>query len=287
MEQTPSKMLHRLMVVASIFLLIGIIVFFLNKIIGGMIIAVGVIGAIPWVIYYNKLKKQDPLTANKSLTSLSMHINKSASFILILGGSLMLILGLAVLIFERENFKEVIFEVGEGIVLLALGIYLLKSKQAQKTTWKDIPLGMRVIIIFLAIIIAFGLRNFAVNLQEPNFLFGVYIQPPLSTVLSVIFLVIPIIIIFLIYQKVGWKIILGLESFNFLNGLFGAIKILLTPLPQLFSMMNKPLPNVSPEILQAAELKSKLIISIPMFTGIIISLVILIYIYKRKEYFHQ
>jgi len=50
-------------------------------------------------------------------------------------------------------------------------------------------------------------------------------------------------------------------------------------------MLNRPLPNVSPEVLQAAELQSKLIVSIPMFIGVIIALVILIYVYKEKEYF--
>lgn len=275
MEQTPSKVLHRLMIVIPIMFLIGFLIFFLkDKVVGGAILAGGGLALIWGLIYYYKIKKYDPISANKSL-----------SFFYILGGVVMLILGLAVFIFEQENFKDVIYEVGLGFTFLVFGIYMLKSKQAQKTTWKEIPLGMKILIIFLSISIVLGLRSLSAKLQQPDFIFGININPPLSMILSVVYLVIPIIVIFKIYQKTGWKFILGLQAFNFLNGLFGAIKILLTPLPQLFAMMNRPLPNVSPEVLQAAELKSKLIVSIPMFTGVLIGLIILIYVYKKKEYF--
>ena len=275
MKQTPSKVLHRLMIVIPITFLIGLLMLFLKyKTAGIAVLAGGGLALIVAIIGYYRIKKNDPVG-----------ITKAWYAFFILGGAVLLILSLAVFIFERENFKDVIFEVISGIVLLAYGIYSLKSKQTQKTTWKEIPLGMRIIIIFFSITIVFGLIDLSVNSQQPIFLFGFIIQSPLSVILSAIFLIIPILVIFLIYKKVGWKIIFGLQSFNLLNGIIGAIKILSTPLPQLFAMLNRPLPNVSPEVLQAAELKSKLIVSIPMFTGIIISLIILIYVYKKKEYF--
>ena len=275
MEQTPPKVLHRIMITMPIFFLIGFLIFFLlDKMVGGAILVGAAIGLIIGIIFYYKLKKQDPTGANKSL-----------SYFYIIWGIVMLILALAVFIFERENFKDVIYEVGLGFMFLIFGIYMLKSKQAQKTTWKEIPLGFKILIIFLSISIVLNLRGLVTKLQQPNFLFGMSINSPISMILTIIYLIIPIITIFLIYQKTGWKFLLGLQAFNLLNGISNAVKILLTPLPQLFAMLNRPLPNVSPEVLQAAEFQSKLIVSIPMFIGVIIALVILIYVYKEKEYF--
>lgn len=275
MEQNPAKALHRFMIILPTIFLVGLLIFFFrDKMVGGGVLAGGGIALIFVLVYYYKIKKNDPVSAAKSL---------SVFFISV--GTVLIILALAVFIFERENFKDVIYEVGLGIILLVYGIYMLKSKEAQKTTWREIPFGMKIIIIFLSISVVLSLINLGGNLQNPNFFLGFLFQPPISMILGIIYLIIPIVVIFLICQKTGWKIVLGLQSFNFLNGLFAAIKILLTPLPQLFAMLNRPLPNVSSEVLQAAELQSKLIVSIPMFTGVIIALIILIYTYKKKEYF--
>jgi len=100
MEQTPSKVLHRLMIVIPIIFLIGFLIFFLkDKMVGGAILAGGGLALIWGIIFYYKIKKNDPVSANKSL-----------SYFYIIAGIVMLILALAVFIFERENFKDVIYE---------------------------------------------------------------------------------------------------------------------------------------------------------------------------------
>ena len=204
MEQTPSSILHRLMIVIPIIFLIGFLIFFLkDKMVGGAILAGGGLALILGIIGYYRIKKND-----------TTGITKALYIFFILGGTVLLILALVVFIFERNNFKDVISEVISGIILIVYGIYMLKSKQSQKTTWKEIPFGMRIIIIFLSITIVLGLNELSANLQHPNFLFGLIIQPPLSLVFSIIFLIIPIAVIFLIYKKLGWKIILGLQSFK-------------------------------------------------------------------------
>ena len=275
MEQKLSKLQSLLMVITPIIFLIGFYIYLWKDAkVGGIIIAVAGFLFVSCLFYYFKIKKVNPELANKI-----------SSIFYIFIALVMLFLGLGVFIFQRENFKDVMGEVVLAFALLFYGIYKLKAKQSLMVTWNEIPLGMRIILIFLSITIVLGLNDLSANLQQPNLLFGFVIQPPLSLVLSIIFLIIPIVVMFLIYKKVGWKIILVLQSFNFLNGLFGTIKILLTPLPQLFVMLNRPLPNVSPEVLQSVELQSKLIVSIPMFIGLIIALIILIYIYKKKEYF--
>lgn len=275
MEQTPQKIMHRIMITMPIFFLIGFLIFFLlDKMVGGAILVGAGLGLIVGIIFYFKLKRNDPTGANKSL-----------SYFYIIAGIVLLILALAVFIFERESSKDVIYEVGLGVLFLIFGIYMLKNKQAQKKTWKEIPIGFRILIIFLFISILLNLRDFAAKFQQPNFIFGIIINPPTSMILTIIYLIIPIITIFLIYQKTAWKLLLVLQSFNLINGISSYIKILITPFPELFALLNKPLPNVSPEVLKAAEVQSKLLMSIPMFIGIIIAFIILIYVYKKKEYF--
>lgn len=154
------------------------------------------------------------------------------------------------------------------------------------TSWKGIPLRFKILIIYFLIFIILGLFNLPARLQRSGFLFGIIVNPPLSSILTIISIIIPIIVISSIYQKKGWKLVLGLQLFSLLNYIFGAIRILLTPLPQLFAIANRPLPEgASPEALKAIELQTRLVGSIPLLTGAIIGSVILMYIYKKKEYF--
>lgn len=118
-KQTPSKVLHRLIIIVSIIFLAGLLIFFLkDKTVGGAILVGGVIGLIIGVIGYFKIKKDDPIGATNLL-----------SLFYVLGGIVMLSLGFAVFIFQRESFKDVIYEVGLGIVFLVYGIYLFKRKK--------------------------------------------------------------------------------------------------------------------------------------------------------------
>ncbi|RME31645.1 hypothetical protein D6789_02045 [Candidatus Woesearchaeota archaeon] len=281
MEQTPSGVLHRLMITM---LFIGFLAFFLkDTITRGVVLAAGGLVLIWGMAFYYKIKKNGSVSANKAKSNYSIIANKSMSYFYILIGIVILIL--PVFVFERDGFKDIIFFVVVlGLFLLILGLYMLKSKQAQKTTWKELPLGFKILIIFLSASFGFGLYGLT-DLQRPTFLLGMTINPPLAIILTIAYLIIPIITIFLILQKTGWKILLGLQSFNVINRISGSIKILITPLPQMFAMTNRPLPDVPPEVLQAAELQAKLIASIPLFIGVIIALAVVIYVYKEKGYF--
>jgi len=112
-----------------------------------------------------------------------------------------------------------------------------------------------------------------------------FIDPPISITITLLFFVIPIIILFGIYKQRFWKLILILQGFSFINFLIGVIVILSTPLSILASKMGDSLSDIAPAVLAAVEIKVKLVASIPMFIGIIISLVVLIYIYKKRKYF--
>ncbi len=158
-------------------------------------------------------------------------------------------------------------------------------KTLNKLIWKNRPLGIRIIIILLSINIILQFYSLTSKLQEPAILFGMFVNFPFSIVITLLLLVIPIIILFGIYKQKFWKGILILQGFNFINFLVGAIVILSTPLSILASKMGNSFPDVSPEILAVVEMKIKLLTSIPMFIGVIISLIILIYIYKKREYF--
>ena len=113
METKPSMVLFRAKVLYKIVFLIGFLLFFfVDKKVGMAILFIGVL-FLAWSIY---LKKYGPISI------------KSLSIFFILGGAVVLILGFGVLIFERKNFKYVIYEALFGIMSLTYGIYLLKKK---------------------------------------------------------------------------------------------------------------------------------------------------------------
>ena len=151
--------------------------------------------------------------------------------------------------------------------------------------WKDRPLGIKIIIIILSINIVLQFYTLTSKLQKPNMIFGLFIEPPISIIITLLLFVIPIMVLYGIYKQKFWKLILALQGFSFINFLIGVMVILSTPLTVLSSKMGNPLPDMSPEVLATVEMKAKLLTSIPMFIGLIIGLFILIYIYKNKDYF--
>lgn len=206
-------------------------------------------------------------------------------YLLIIAGILLLISGLIVFIFEREAFANSIKDIGLGIINVILGIFIIKSKQTQKINWKEIPLGFKILIVYFLISVLSNLINLPKYVNQLNFILGIIVNPPLSAFLSLFYLIIPLIIVLAIFSRTGWKLILGLVSFNLLNIIFFSAWFLLTPLTKIFTTMNKTLPNLPADSLQDVLFSIKLISLIPVFIGIIVGLAILVYVYKNKEYF--
>lgn len=274
MEIDPSKVQRRIKIVLPFFLIIGLLIYFLLDKMTGIIITVGgLIGVGVGVIYINKAKKN------------TTNVKRNLALLLIVCGSLMLICGLVVIILERGSAKDVIYSILAGIFFLIYGIMILKNKDDLDVKWRNMPFGMKAIVIFLLIRILLSLRSLVIDVGKQNSFLWLIVQQPFSILLNIVYFLIPIFIVLAIYKKSGWKLILFLQGFMVVNWLSGGIMILITPLAELYTKLNLKVPNVSPEILESFAFKVKLIISIPMLLGLIIAGIIWFYIYKNKDYF--
>ncbi len=273
MEQDAQHVLRRITITMPIFFLIGIWFFFFGDAMIGIAFLVGTgIGLLMGINAYRKLKKNDPLGASKSRAQFSLG-----------AGAALIILGLIVFLFEREHFAEVSHHVGMGILFLLYGAWNLQQKERKNIRWKDIPTGFKIIVIYLIISILVRLLTLGQGLESSTFFLGMIVQVPLSALVTIIHLIIPIVMLFLIQQRTGWKILLGLYAYTLLNGMSNTIAILSMPAQELFIKLERPIPDVAPEALETA----KNLATTPILLGVIAALAILIYIYNKKEYFEQ
>ena len=77
--------------------------------------------------------------------------------------------------------------------------------------WKDRPLGIKIIIIILSINIVLQFYTLTSKLQKPNMIFGMFIDSPVSIIITLLLFVIPIIVLYGIYKQKLWKLILALR----------------------------------------------------------------------------
>ena len=274
MEIDPSQVQRRIRIVLPLFLIIGLLTYFLlDKMTGIFVTVGGLIGIGVGVIYINKTKKN------------TTNVKRDLALLFIVCGSLMLICGLVVIILERENAKNVIYSILAGIFFLIYGIITLKNKDDLDIKWRNMPFGMKAIVIFLLIRILLSLRSFVIDIGKQSSFLWLIVQQPFSILLNMVYFLIPIFIVLAIYKKSGWKLILFLQGFIVVNWLSAGIMILITPLVELYTKLNLKLPNVSQEILESFALKAKLIMLTPILLYLIIAGIIWFYIYKNENYF--
>lgn len=198
-------------------------------------------------------------------------------YFLIIAGILYLISGLIVFIFEREDFANSIKDIGLGIINVILGIEIIRNKQFQKINWKEIPLGFKILIVYFSISVLSNLINLPKSVNQPNIILGIFVNPPFSAFLSLVYLIFSLILVLSILSKTGWKLVSGIALFNFLNFSFMIFRIMLMPSNELSAMFDLPVDS-----LNVLSSNTSLIVFIPL---IIISLAIFLYINKNKEYF--
>jgi hypothetical protein len=147
--------------------------------------------------------------------------------------------------------------------------------------WKERPLGMRIIIILLFIVLISELKNILINFSKPILTFGMYIQYPISSIINLVYIVTFSFVIIGIYNQKFWKLILGLQGVYIISTIIDSIVILLMSPTEFISKFHDRLLDITPVIIN--NIKSITIIL--LFISIIIELIIFIYIYKKKEYF--
>ena len=170
----------------------------------------------------------------------------------------------------------------ETIVGLTVILSALLFKPIIK--WKEMPQGMKIVVIFLWFKYFSSLWSVYAKFESYDVLFGFPLQFPISIIVKPIMLFITLITLIAIYRRTWWKLILWLQGFTIVNFIAGGTWMMITPLSELFALTGQEAPAA---ITQQVELLAKSFVLVPMLIGLIIGVVIWIYIFKKKDYFQN
>jgi hypothetical protein len=199
--------------------------------------------------------------------------NKKVYNVFLICGILLVLIGFA-FIFLKE-YKDAYTEIIVGTTFIVASLFF---KPAIK--WKEMPTGMKVLVVYLWIIFFVGLWNIYTKFGSVDIILGIPIQFPASLIVKPISLFISLIMLIAIYRREWWRLILWLQGFALANYLISSIWFIATPINKLFSLTGQNT-SINPQ----TESIVKLIMVVPLLLGIIIGLTIFIYLYKRKDYF--
>ena len=159
-----------------------------------------------------------------------------------------------------------------GILLVAIGIIFIFLKDYQYAytqiilgltfiigglffkptiTWKEMPKGMKILVVFLWIGYFSSLWNVFTKFESFDMLFGFPLQFPISIVVKPILLLITLFTLIAIYRRIWWRLILWLEGFKMVNFLAGGIWMISTPLSELYALSGKEVPVQIPQQLES------------------------------------
>lgn len=198
------------------------------------------------------------------------------SFFLIIG-ILFLILGIVSVFLEEYQYAY--SKIIVGFVFIITGILF---KPVIK--WKEMPKGMKIIVVFLWFGFLTSLWKVYTQLDSPDILLGFPLQFPLSTIAKLIGTLIPLMILISIYSRRWWDLILWLQGFSIINYLASAVWMIITPLNKLFEIMGEGEQII---ITPQVEFLTKLFMLIPISLGLIIGIIIWIYFLNKEDYFQK
>lgn len=197
---------------------------------------------------------------------------------LMIGGILLVIIGI-VFIFLKD-YKEACIQIILGITFIFGGMSF--SKPTIK--WKEMPTGMKLLVIFLLIRYFSGIVTIYTKLESYEMLFGFPLQFPISIIIKLVMPIIALLVLIAIYRRTWWKLILWLEGLTIINFLIGCIWMMVTPLSKVFAISGQ---NITTTITPQVETLTKVITSIPLLAVLSIDIIIFVYIFKHKDYFQN
>ena len=190
-------------------------------------------------------------------------------------GILFILLGI-VSIFLGE-YQYAYSKIITGLIFILIG-----SLFRPVIRWKNMPKGMKIIVILLWFVFFSSLWKIYKNIESYDILLGFPLQFPLSALVKIIAVLIPLFILIAIYGRMWGSLVIGLQGFNIVNYLASAVWMIVTPLNKLFNIMGaENQVMITPQV----ESLTKLFMLIPISIGLIIGIIIWIYFLNRKDYF--
>jgi peptidoglycan/LPS O-acetylase OafA/YrhL len=261
--------------IVMIFLL-GLVILYHNQIVGFSLIFAVIVGCFVGYFKYKKIKEKDFEGARNTI-----------NYFFVVMGLLLTFIGFFAYIFQKNNFNEFVIPFALGIVFLIYGLMAVKHKNFHSPEWKNIPLVLKLIMFFYSITILSNVIRLEQSFNNINLFFGIILSRDLSIILNFIYFLIPILIVFFIYERKYFNLLLVLFGFLILNNIINLIKYRTMTLPEILVLSDLEMPKITSVTLNRLEIMVKNTISVSLIIGIIIISIIAYYIYKNKDYFKK
>ena len=195
-----------------------------------------------------------------------------------------LVIGIIMILFGFSFIFMGDYNYAYAKIILGLSIIIWTYTYKPKITWKKLPAGMKAIVIFLFLKYFLALWNIYTANVNFDVFFGIVLFYPVYLIKSMMMILISLITIIAIFKQSHLKLILWLQGFSIADFIAGGIWIILTPISTMIKLRGA---EETIQIVPALEILAKSIVLIPIFFGLIISIVIWIYLYKSKDYFKE
>tara|TARA_Y100000310_G_C20644784_1_gene795961 strand:+ start:315 stop:944 length:630 start_codon:yes stop_codon:yes gene_type:complete len=195
----------------------------------------------------------------------------------IIAGILFILLGI-ISIFLRE------YQYAYSIIIVGFIFILAGSLFKPIIKWKEMPKGMKIIVIILWLGLFSNLWKVYTNFESWSILLGFPLQFPISIIVKPIMIITSLFTLIAIYRKTWWKLIILLQGFSVINYLASSVWMFITPLNKIFKIIGQEIKIV---ITPQVESLTKLFMLVPISFGLIIGIVILIYFINNKNYFQN
>lgn len=152
------------------------------------------------------------------------------------------------------------------------------------TKFKDMPKGMKFILVLTWITVLSELIDIFKNTNKDNSIFGFQAHPPISSIFILLVFTIAILTLIGIYIKKWRKFILITKGFLLVSFIPNAIIMITMPAKEMISL-GGDISKFSSETITKLATMTKLLALGMLSIGFIVGIIIWIYIFRSKKYF--
>ncbi|MCX5789729.1 MAG: tetratricopeptide repeat protein [Elusimicrobia bacterium] len=151
--------------------------------------------------------------------------------------------------------------------------------------WKSMPLGMKIIVVFYTFDGITSLNSLHTRYLRPDLFLGMWVPPPASTFTRLCSFAVLMLILISLYHRSGFKRVLALQGFRFVNFLTAAVTTFMTPLSKISELSSHPMSAAGRELAERSPGLVVGIMAVPLGFGLLVTGGIWLYFFGHKEYF--
>ena len=146
---------------------------------------------------------------------------------------------------------------------------------------------MKILLVYLWLNFVAGIWGLFTVSQKSEFFLGFIVHYPYILFISPISVLITAIALIGLHKARWRKLIIGLFSFSAVNLISVIVMYIITPIDQIFILLNREVPNLTADVMQEAAFAAKTFAIIPVAINLLIVFLIIYYVYRRRDYFTQ